>query len=212
MTQAGAAVKEEVVRALIVLISNAPELHGYAVRAFYKALDTHLDRAEFALIMAATWLIGGSPAHSRFQQPLPPLLLSIRLVSRARLATLPSNAHLGSIVCVSKCILHNKLTTTYLSNHAGSAVPKSRLPDTAGEFGELLMPGAAGYILAGEAAVNASPDNVVQLLRRVITRPDLPIAAREYALTALMKLSARLPGVVPSVQVSGRRLVQCSYM
>jgi AP-1 complex subunit gamma-1 len=59
MTQAGAAVKEEVVRALIVLISNAPELHGYAVRAFYRALALHLDRAEFALVMAATWLIGG---------------------------------------------------------------------------------------------------------------------------------------------------------
>ena len=57
--QAGAAVKEEVVRALIVLISNAPELHGYAVRAFYRALAAHLDRAEFALVMAATWLIGG---------------------------------------------------------------------------------------------------------------------------------------------------------
>ena len=71
-----------------------------------------------------------------------------------------------------------------------------------GEFGELLMPGAAGYILAGEAPVNASPGDVVALLRRVIARPDLPIAAREYALTSLMKLSARLPGVVPSVQAS----------
>lgn len=60
MTQAGAAVKEEVVRALIVLISNAPELHGYAVRAFYTALGAHLDTAEFALIMASTWLIGAS--------------------------------------------------------------------------------------------------------------------------------------------------------
>lgn len=64
MTQAGTAVKEEVVRALIVLISNAPELHGYAVRAFYSALGAKLDRAEFALIMAATWLIG---AHFRIE-------------------------------------------------------------------------------------------------------------------------------------------------
>lgn len=63
MTQAGAAVKEEVVRALIVLISNAPELHGYAVRAFYRALAAHLDRADFALVMAATWLIGGICLH-----------------------------------------------------------------------------------------------------------------------------------------------------
>ena len=70
------------------------------------------------------------------------------------------------------------------------------------------MPGAAGYILAGEAPVNASPGDVVALLRRVIARPDLPIAAREYALTSLMKLSARLPGVVPSVQARGMRNLQ----
>ena len=71
MTQAGAAVKEEVVRALIVLISNAPELHGYAVRAFYRALASHLDRAEFALVMAATWLIGGNLC-SAFSLPRAP--------------------------------------------------------------------------------------------------------------------------------------------
>ena len=49
--------------------------------------------------------------------------------------------------------------------------------------------------------MSASPDDVVGLLRAVIARPDLPSAAREYSLTALMKLSARLPGVVPAVQV-----------
>lgn len=64
------------------------------------------------------------------------------------------------------------------------------------------MPGATGYILQGEVALHASPEDVVALLRRVIARPDLPVAAREYALTSLMKLSARLPGVAPSVQVS----------
>jgi hypothetical protein len=81
----------------------------------------------------------------------------------------------------------------------------------AGEFGELLMPGAAGYILAGEAPVNASPGDVVALLRRVIARPDLPIAAREYALTSLMKLSARLPGVVPSVQARADAVCSTSH-
>lgn len=63
------------------------------------------------------------------------------------------------------------------------------------------MPGAPGYILAGEASVSASPEQVVDLLKGVATRKDLPGAAREYALTALMKLSARLPGTVASVQV-----------
>jgi len=55
--------------------------------------------------------------------------------------------------------------------------------------------------------VSASPDDIVSLLRRVIARPDLPLAAREYALTSLMKLSARLPGIVPSVQV--RAAAEC---
>mmetsp|Transcript_5047 Transcript_5047/g.14511 ORF Transcript_5047/g.14511 Transcript_5047/m.14511 type:complete len:886 (-) Transcript_5047:647-3304(-) len=125
MTQPGAVVKEEVVRALIVLISNAPDLHGYSARAFYSALKARPD-AEFALVMASTWIIG--------------------------------------------------------------------------EYGELLLPGAPGYILAGEASVSASPEQVVDLLKGVAARKDLPGAAREYALTALMKLSARLPGTVASVQ------------
>jgi hypothetical protein len=72
MTQAGAAVKEEAVRALIVLISNAPDLHGYAVRVFYTALRTHLDKAEFALVMASTWLIGAFLSLVRVAQLLAP--------------------------------------------------------------------------------------------------------------------------------------------
>lgn len=89
-----------------------------------------------------------------------------------------------------------------MPKQAVQSIPDRVTSASAGEFGELLMPGASGYILAGEAAVSASPDDVVVLLRRVMSRPDLPIAAREYALTSLMKLSARLPGIAPSVQVS----------
>lgn len=63
MTQAGAVVKEEVVRALIVLITNAPDLHGYAARAFYSALKADPDAAEFALVMASTWIIGAAPIN-----------------------------------------------------------------------------------------------------------------------------------------------------
>ncbi len=63
MTQAGAVVKEEVVRALIVLITNAPDLHAYAARAFYSALKGDPDAAEFALVMASTWIIGAAPIN-----------------------------------------------------------------------------------------------------------------------------------------------------
>lgn len=68
MTQPGAVVKEEVVRALIVLISNAPDLHGYSARAFYSALKARPD-AEFALVMASTWIIGMLPFVPRAPSP-----------------------------------------------------------------------------------------------------------------------------------------------
>ena len=58
MIQAGAYVKEEVVRALIVLISNATDLHGYCARAMYRTLQTNLATAEPALVTATTWVIG----------------------------------------------------------------------------------------------------------------------------------------------------------
>ncbi|RYR65056.1 hypothetical protein Ahy_A03g011057 isoform B [Arachis hypogaea] len=41
LLEAGNFVKDEVWRALIVVISNASELHGYAVRALYKAFQNH---------------------------------------------------------------------------------------------------------------------------------------------------------------------------
>ena len=66
MLQAGAHVKEEVCRALIVLISNAPELHGYAARSMYQALKTSVDQAELplSLVTCTCWFLG---------QPLPGL-------------------------------------------------------------------------------------------------------------------------------------------
>ena len=60
LTQAGPYVKEEVVRALIVLITNAPDLHGYCARAMYRALQRDLATADPALITASTWVIGQS--------------------------------------------------------------------------------------------------------------------------------------------------------
>ncbi len=71
----------------------------------------------------------------------------------------------------------------------------------AGEFGELLLADAGGYILEGEQSISASPAEMVALLEAVLRRPGLSPAEREYTLTALMKLSARLTGVANRVQV-----------
>ncbi len=60
MTQAGGNVKEEVWRAFIVLLTNAPELHAYAARSLFRALRDHLAHAELSLLATATWYIGAS--------------------------------------------------------------------------------------------------------------------------------------------------------
>eukprot|EP00878_Enallax_costatus_P018020 GHUV01018946.1.p1 GENE.GHUV01018946.1~~GHUV01018946.1.p1 ORF type:complete len:448 (+),score=223.83 GHUV01018946.1:2050-3393(+) len=58
MVQAGAHVREEVVNSLIVLITNAEDLHGYAVRRMYAALQQNLGTADTSLLTAAAWCIG----------------------------------------------------------------------------------------------------------------------------------------------------------
>ena len=58
MVQAGAHVKEEVCRALVVLVSNAPELHAYAVRQMYTALKTNREQLALSLLMVTTWFLG----------------------------------------------------------------------------------------------------------------------------------------------------------
>lgn len=62
MQQAGAYVKEEVCRALIVLISNAPELHGYTARSMYRALKTSIDDADLnlSLVTSTCWFLGAT--------------------------------------------------------------------------------------------------------------------------------------------------------
>lgn len=60
MVQAGAHVKEEVCRALVVLVSNAPELHAYAVRQMYTALKTNREQLALSLLMVTTWFLGAS--------------------------------------------------------------------------------------------------------------------------------------------------------
>ncbi|KAL0334179.1 UNVERIFIED_CONTAM: AP-1 complex subunit gamma-2 [Sesamum angustifolium] len=54
--QAGNYVKDEVWHALIIVITNAPNLHGYTVRALYKAVQTA--GGQETLVRVAVWCIG----------------------------------------------------------------------------------------------------------------------------------------------------------
>jgi hypothetical protein len=58
MTQAGPYVKEEVCRALVVLVSNAAELHAYAARRMFAAAREKLDSAAPSLLTTALWTVG----------------------------------------------------------------------------------------------------------------------------------------------------------
>ncbi|XP_024023894.1 AP-1 complex subunit gamma-2 [Morus notabilis] len=55
LTEAGNFVKDEVWHALIVVISNASDLHGYTVRALYRAFQTS---EQESLVRVAVWCIG----------------------------------------------------------------------------------------------------------------------------------------------------------
>ncbi|XP_010414608.1 PREDICTED: AP-1 complex subunit gamma-2 [Camelina sativa] len=56
LSEAGTYVKEDVWHALIVVITNAPHLHGYTVRALYRALHTSCEQE--SLVRVAVWCIG----------------------------------------------------------------------------------------------------------------------------------------------------------
>lgn len=79
----------------------------------------------------------------------------------------------------------------------------------AGEYGELLLGDAGGARLSREypTATAGSSTEVVDLLERVLQRPQLPAVAREFLLTALVKLSARFPDQNDRIQVGEGRLV-----
>ena len=71
-----------------------------------------------------------------------------------------------------------------------------------GEFGELLLSG--GGLREGEAALSVSTGDIVQMLESVATAATTDPVGREYALTALMKLSTRLPDQAQRIAVRGR--------
>jgi AP-1 complex subunit gamma-1 len=56
LCEAGKFVKDDVWHALIVVISNASELHGYTVRALYKSVLTYSEQE--TLVRVAVWCIG----------------------------------------------------------------------------------------------------------------------------------------------------------
>nr|GMD26294.1 AP-1 complex subunit gamma-2-like isoform X2 [Ipomoea batatas] len=56
LSEAGNYVKDEVWHALIVVITNAPNLHGYAVRSLYRVLKTAGEQE--ILVRVAVWCIG----------------------------------------------------------------------------------------------------------------------------------------------------------
>ncbi|KAK8512886.1 hypothetical protein V6N13_090374 [Hibiscus sabdariffa] len=56
LSEAGSFVKDEVWHALIVVISNASDLHGYSVRALYRASQTTTEQE--SLVRVAVWCIG----------------------------------------------------------------------------------------------------------------------------------------------------------
>ncbi|KAK9830950.1 hypothetical protein WJX81_001389 [Elliptochloris bilobata] len=59
LTQAGGTVKEAVCRSLVVLLTNAPELHGYAAREFFRALRDARGRPPAPLLATtAAWFLG----------------------------------------------------------------------------------------------------------------------------------------------------------
>ncbi|KVH97761.1 Adaptor protein complex AP-1, gamma subunit [Cynara cardunculus var. scolymus] len=56
LCEAGNYVKDEVWHALIVVITNASNLHGYTVRSLYRAIQTSVDQE--AVVRVAVWCIG----------------------------------------------------------------------------------------------------------------------------------------------------------
>lgn len=69
-----------------------------------------------------------------------------------------------------------------------------------GEYGELLLSSEAG-LQPGEEPTSVSSTELVQTLETVLSRPTISPVGREYALTALMKLSTRLPDHSQGIQV-----------
>ena len=82
------------------------------------------------------------------------------------------------------------------------AAQNTWLSTAAGEYGELLLSKAEAPLQSGEEPLSVSSQELVQLLETVLSHPTIKPVGREYALTALMKLSTRLPDYSQHIQVT----------
>ena len=71
---------------------------------------------------------------------------------------------------------------------------------SAGEYGELLVSGSK--LLENEEPLTVSEGEVVSLLESVLGRANVSPQCKNYALTALMKLSVRFSGQAERIKVS----------
>ncbi|GAX74370.1 hypothetical protein CEUSTIGMA_g1819.t1, partial [Chlamydomonas eustigma] len=92
----------------------------------------------------------------------------------------------------------------YRNLHAYQDVADTSLLLTAtwclGEFGEMLLPGAGGPLLEAEPPLAVSELDIVQLIEVVAKKSKADSNVREFALTAAMKLTARLPNQIPRLK------------
>ena len=129
LEQAGEHVSESTCRSVIVLVTNAPELQGYAARTFYSTM--------------AKVLPGGAASDEEKKA-----------------------AKNDNLLQVAMWIV--------------------------GEFGELLLTREGE--LEDEEPITVTDGDVVDSLEAVLRDPVLLAETRVYALTALIKLSGRMPG------------------
>ena len=124
LIQAGQHVKDEVCRSFVVLVTNAPSLQPYTVRALYKALKDNVRFGRVSLITTACWCMG--------------------------------------------------------------------------EYGEYLLNGEQQ--LEDEESLVVSEKEIVDLLESVLKQVGSDVSSEEYALTALMKLTAKLRSEMPRIK------------
>jgi AP-1 complex subunit gamma-1 len=168
-SKAGSYAKEEAVRGAVVLIANAPELHGYAARALFRALSD--ERGQPALSQLAVWCIGeygdalcGSPPPALLQGE-EPLVVSEADVA-ALLESILRDHHAGELIKAYTITALAKLSTrlspaieprlrALVGSHRASIALE--LQQRAVEFGALMAhadvrPGALEHMPAPDEA------------------------------------------------------------
>ncbi|XP_046328191.1 AP-1 complex subunit gamma-1-like isoform X1 [Haliotis rufescens] len=65
-----------------------------------------------------------------------------------------------------------------------------------GEYGEQIF----SETIEDEPPLNATEEDVVRVLEKILAGSNSSIITKEYAITAIMKLSSRLPRIVPNIQ------------